>query len=812
MLSESERVLLRRVKMKRLIFRCFGVAVLFFFFSSLFFFLLPLYTQSVGDVLITEIVYNTGESDDWIEVMNASTSAVTMTDLKVQVDTATAAAVAVHGSTPATLAAGSVAVIVKDATKFLGVHTGYSPDAVYTSTALDLPAANNTKIALKKNDVDIDAVTYNTNEFARRTGVSLHKTLGNVFLPAPETPGSVAVNPVTGDVPVMVGVSVSTSVAGGRSSGGVEFVGVGDVVSLYVLAQEGVSSPTALLKIGTAKHSITLEKTTAAGGVMYSGSHTIASGAADGVIQFEIGYDGKKKEGVVTHEGRRVSIDTTDPVIGSWSAPANAVATRKVLELTVTDANLPDEVSYKLTNSACSTESNYTGSSDTEKQAAVTESDSVDNQGDVRIVLFGSAGNGKFVCVKVADKAGHVVYESSSEISGIVETSLRITELVYAPADGASFEWIEVSNKSGVNVQITDFKIVDGGRDKTIYAVPHSQTKVAKKWIGPGQIAVIVRSETDFRSKYPAYRGQLFRSSFSLNDTGDVVGLKSIDSSVLFDQVTYEKADGAYRNGKALHIKDAGDIFEDSPSPGVATNQKGASSALLQQLVPEYGSEVVVRVKQFDGAAVTEGQNLFFTKGDSATVTFSMEDDATVYNDSNISTYLAEENSSSTSAGYRVVRDSVADQTGGAVDVTYTIYFSSVGGSAADNRITVYPKLTDEGGNVSSKRSAVTIVRTTTAPTLANVSNASALSFPSGENVIVPIMVSNVVLGDWVRPIYTGSCGTGLSSYIARNGGHGIYYNLLDGLYSACAVSATDSAGNVSNTLSLPNIRVGQAE
>ena len=787
--------MLRAAKMKHFRSYFFWLVVFPLCIFSLLFFILPLHTQNVSDIMVTEIMHS---ENDWVEVMNTTDSSITMTDLFVQVDDGTLGSVTVHGSTPATLAAGKVAVIVSDASAFTSAYGDYSVDNIYVSTSLSLPDSRAT-LKLKEGSDEIESAEYVSSNFSKLKGVSLHRTLGGVFLPAPVTPGLVAINPVSGYMPVMVGVSVSTNVTGGTEKDDRVFVSAGDVVTLHVLAQSEIVSPTASLDVGGVDRPLSLTKTSGAGGVMHSGTYTLVSGDADGVITYTVTYSGgDPKTGTVTHNGKAVSVDTTSPTVTSAISDAS-VTTRKVVTFTIEDENSPAKVLYKVSSTPCGTQSAYSSDASEEEKVAVVEA------GEVRIVLSDSADNGKYVCVKVADKAGNTVYDVSNQVSGITASSLRITELVYAPADGASFEWLEVVNKGNSDITVTDFIIVDGGRDKRITpSVQGNGTTV----LTSGQVAVIVRNEDDFKSKYPAYQGLMFKSTFSLNDTGDTIGLKSSDST-LVDQVSYVKGDGAYRNGKSLHVRNDGSVFEGFPSPSVVTED--SASAVAQLFVPQYAEDVLVKVEQFNGQDVVEGQNLFFTKDDSATVTFSVRDKETAYTELTISDYLTEEVSSSNNNSYRTERTSVEEQLErGVVEATYTIHFSAISGSVADNRITLYPKLTDGENNVSSKRSAVTVVRNSSAPSVSNPSNATMLGFPADENVIVPITVSGLVFGDWARPVYGGSCGDGLLSYIAKDGGHGVYYNLPTGSFTDCVISVRDSAGNVSDSLNLPDIHVGQ--
>ena len=808
MMSINEHGVVSKMKTKKSLFYFVSVCSLFGFIISLLLFIQPLHTQSAGDLMITEIMYNTISDSDWIEVMNTSRSLITMTDIQIQINGGTERTTAVHDQTSATLAANDIAVIVRDAAAFAAAHNTYPTNKIYTNTALNLPSRNNSTITLKKSDgTEIDSVIYNINELARRRGVSLHKTLGNVFTPAPATPGLVAINPVSDQSPNIVGISIATSVTDGTDKGDTVFVDEDDVITLYVLEQDGAQSPNdVMLTIGQNKRTVTLTTSSDAGKVVRSGTYTVQSNEEDGVVRYTITGitdslgNRTTKIGIVTHNGKPVRVDNTAPTVTSEITPTGS-ATRKTAVFTITDTNIPSTIKYKISDTSCGTKTPYTASVEDEKESTV-------QNGEARVIFSSIGSNNKYVCVKVEDEAGHITYAVSDQISGITATSARITELMYAPNGGADLEWIEVTNKGTTTVTLADFGVIDGGDTKGIEHVAGSQTLVA------GEIAIITRNAGEFRIAYPGYFGPLFRSSFNLNDTGDTIGLQLSSTEAVVDSITYTKTNGAYKNGKTLHVDNNGDIFEGDPSLGTITERgedPGMPATLLNE--PSYPKDVLAKIEQFDNETTIEGQNLFFTNQDSSTVIFTLKDAETEYTESNIGDYLTVRNSASNASGYRVERTSVESISDDAVRITYTVYFSATNDNTpADNRITVYPELTNERKQVSSKRSSVTIVRNTTAPTLQNGTNATVLGFAGGENIIIPVTVSNIALGDWIRPVYAGSCGDGLSSYIAKNGGHGVYYDLAIGTYTSCTLSATDSAGNNANILTLPKILVGQTE
>ena len=141
-------------------------------------------TISEGAVKITEIMYEPIVGGDWVEILNISDSSVTITDLKVHIGTAGGIAIVVDGSTQSALGAGKTAIIAKNATGFKSAYSGYD-GPLYSSSGVELPAADNIKVALKQSTTEIDAVTYYRDGLAESTGASLHITLGDVRVPAP---------------------------------------------------------------------------------------------------------------------------------------------------------------------------------------------------------------------------------------------------------------------------------------------------------------------------------------------------------------------------------------------------------------------------------------------------------------------------------------------------------------------------------------------------------------------------------------------------------------------------------------------------
>ena len=146
------------------------------------------------------------------------------------------------------------------------------------------------------------------------------------------------------------------------------------------------------------------------------------------------------------------------------------------------------------------------GTAPREQKRAAVVTGTEEGVGEARIIFSDTSGNDKYVCAKVTDKAGLTAYAVSGQITGITPAAVRITEFIYAPRDGATFEWIEVTNKGSSIISLTDFKLIDGDEEKTIEHVAGSQT------LAEGEIAVITRSAGDFRTKYSGYFGRCLKA------------------------------------------------------------------------------------------------------------------------------------------------------------------------------------------------------------------------------------------------------------------------------------------------------------
>ncbi len=96
--------------------------------------------------------------------------------------------------------------------------------------------------------------------------------------------------------------------------------------------------------------------------------------------------------------------------------------------------------------------------------------------------------------------------------------SVEITEIMYdLEGSDSGREWIEITNKGGVSVDISKFKLLEAG-------VKHGLTPAqGGSILLPSASAVIASNPAVFLSEHPGFVKSVFKSSFSLSNTGETL-------------------------------------------------------------------------------------------------------------------------------------------------------------------------------------------------------------------------------------------------------------------------------------------------
>ncbi len=120
-------------------------------------------------------------------------------------------------------------------------------------------------------------------------------------------------------------------------------------------------------------------------------------------------------------------------------------------------------------------------------------------------------------------------------------SALQITEIQFDP-DGADTdrEWVEIYNETANSIDLTQIKFFEANVNHGIDIF--NQTNSSEKNVNAGEYVVLAQDINKFKIDFPNYAGKIFKSSFSLSNTGESLALKDKDGNILTN-VSYTESD-----------------------------------------------------------------------------------------------------------------------------------------------------------------------------------------------------------------------------------------------------------------------------
>ncbi|MFH8039108.1 MAG: lamin tail domain-containing protein, partial [Candidatus Aenigmatarchaeota archaeon] len=126
--------------------------------------------------------------------------------------------------------------------------------------------------------------------------------------------------------------------------------------------------------------------------------------------------------------------------------------------------------------------------------------------------------------------------------------NLIITEIMYNPyGKDTGREWVEIFNKGNCDVDLSKIYFVDES----------GYHKISPSNLSANQYAIITTNVTQFKLDYPNANCLIVKSSFSLRNTNETIGLAN-SSKYVFESVFYSSNMGGNGNKKSLELKDNG--------------------------------------------------------------------------------------------------------------------------------------------------------------------------------------------------------------------------------------------------------------
>ena len=146
-------------------------------------------------------------------------------------------------------------------------------------------------------------------------------------------------------------------------------------------------------------------------------------------------------------------------------------------------------------------------------------------------------------------------------------------------------EWIEIYNSGPETVDVSPFKFLENSG-----ASNHGLTlNQGSETLSSGAYAVIASDPTKFLLDFPGFSGNLFKASFSMNNTGSTLLIRNGDL-VVQDEVTYASTQGANGDGNSLQ-KSGTTWVAGTPTPGLQNISTGNSPPVSTTTPPQIQEE-----------------------------------------------------------------------------------------------------------------------------------------------------------------------------------------------------------------------------
>jgi hypothetical protein len=129
----------------------------------------------------------------------------------------------------------------------------------------------------------------------------------------------------------------------------------------------------------------------------------------------------------------------------------------------------------------------------------------------------------------------------------IIQAQVKITEIMYDPeGSDTKREWIEVYNSGNSSVDLNTYFLFENN-------VYHKLVAQGQSILESGEYAIIVDSVAEVIADYKDYIGKLFDSTFSLNNTGEIISIAdNLKKSI--DALSYDGSVGANNDGASLQV------------------------------------------------------------------------------------------------------------------------------------------------------------------------------------------------------------------------------------------------------------------
>ncbi len=157
--------------------------------------------------------------------------------------------------------------------------------------------------------------------------------------------------------------------------------------------------------------------------------------------------------------------------------------------------------------------------------------------------------------------------------------ALQISEIMYDPAGSdTGNEWIEIYNDTQSSIDITSLKLFESNVNHAVSSY-QAHTNQSGNILGIGEYAIISDNPANFLIGHVGFVGNLFDSSFSLTNSGEVLEMRSSSGASLFSINYVPLAEANGTGGTLNFINNNWVAYTQSPSATTTYNIPNTNSA-----------------------------------------------------------------------------------------------------------------------------------------------------------------------------------------------------------------------------------------
>lgn len=157
--------------------------------------------------------------------------------------------------------------------------------------------------------------------------------------------------------------------------------------------------------------------------------------------------------------------------------------------------------------------------------------------------------------------------------TSFANVGLEITEIMYAPENGAGYDWVEIYNNGSDTIDMTDYRFFRGSNSENGTSGPLTN-RIGSSILKPNEYAILASNMSNY--SWLDFSGSIFSISSSIislpsSGVNTYIAMLNPDKNIIND-VTYDTSKGGSKASKTSLSKIGEEWTSANPTPGMANS------------------------------------------------------------------------------------------------------------------------------------------------------------------------------------------------------------------------------------------------